>query len=528
MGRVRSLVRGAPRTERLGVSTQYLPEEVRPYAASFDRYGALAIRVLVRLRVVSGGVDVGWRPYHNGRWVSLRPYGWTWVGADRVGLADAPLRTLGAFGRCLVLDSGAKLGSGLGLVGVRARLCQLVPARLEQPRQSSSSSSVPGRGYDPWRAWTAVPDRHFGRGYVRDVAARNVYPGSPRGFVTAERAPDVRGYAVPRSSAPIRIAGTSPGRRTGSPVYTNLEPGGARVTGGRSRTMVGPSRATPLPAAPRPTPDSLDGARAVSRETAGTTNGVPYRPRAGEVNAPYPGATVTAPSGTNGIGRERASGAPAVAGTAVRRGDVRAAESGNIRADRERSVVGPVNGIQAPAGAGSRMAPYCVSAEQCATSRRSTRQPGVPAHARTTGLRWRRLQRPHACPRLTRRRHPRARRSSWLRPRRVPTCELQIAGPKEVAPSRAPNPGRHQGQRQPAAGSGPLRQRNRQLAHHRAEAHHQAEARHQERRAATPTRGRGGVKSAKGRQGGQGPGWQGGKVPARCQGAMVPSRAGSA
>ena len=34
--------------------------------------------------------------------------GWTWVGAAIVGLADAPLRTLGLLGRCLVLDSRAK------------------------------------------------------------------------------------------------------------------------------------------------------------------------------------------------------------------------------------------------------------------------------------------------------------------------------------------------------------------------------------------------------------------------------------
>ncbi len=350
----------ARRNQRLAVSTQYLPEEVRPYAASFEGAGDWRYESSYGY-VWYPAVSTGWRPYRNGRWVSLRPYGWTWVGA---AVWDWPTHHYGRWG----LSAGAWFW---------------IPGRSWAPawvswayapgyvswcplgwnnRAVVQLVSVPGRAYNPWRAWTAVPDRHFGRGYVRDVATRNVYPGSSRGFVTAERAPDVRGHAVPRSSAPIRIAGTSPGRSsTGSPVYTNLEPGGARVTGGRSRTMVGPSRATPLPSAPRPTPDSLDGARAVSRETAGATNGVPYRPRAGEVNAPYPGATVTAPSGTNGIGRERASGAAAVAGTAVRRGDVRAAESGNIRADRERSSVGPVNGTQTPAGAGARMAPYAYS-----------------------------------------------------------------------------------------------------------------------------------------------------------------------
>ena len=53
-------------------------------------------------------VEVGWRPYYHGRWANLRPYGWTWIGAPPVGLADASLRTLGL--------PGAARGSGFPAV----------------------------------------------------------------------------------------------------------------------------------------------------------------------------------------------------------------------------------------------------------------------------------------------------------------------------------------------------------------------------------------------------------------------------
>src|SRR5262245_8929752 len=55
-----------------------------------------------------------------------------WI-RSRLGLADAPLRPLGVRREPLVLDSGPVLVAGLGVVGVCAGLCQLVPARFRQP-----------------------------------------------------------------------------------------------------------------------------------------------------------------------------------------------------------------------------------------------------------------------------------------------------------------------------------------------------------------------------------------------------------
>ena len=50
----------------------------------------------------------------------------------RVGLADAPLWALGLFSRPVVLDPRAYLGSGVGVLGVRSGLRELVPAGVGQ------------------------------------------------------------------------------------------------------------------------------------------------------------------------------------------------------------------------------------------------------------------------------------------------------------------------------------------------------------------------------------------------------------
>ena len=72
------------RDARLGTSAQYLPEDVRPYAATFDAHGAWRHDAQYGY-VWYPRVHTGWRPYHRGRWASLRPYGWTWIAADPWG-----------------------------------------------------------------------------------------------------------------------------------------------------------------------------------------------------------------------------------------------------------------------------------------------------------------------------------------------------------------------------------------------------------------------------------------------------------
>jgi hypothetical protein len=65
-----------------------------------------------------------------------------------------------------------------------------------------------GRYYNPWNAWTVVPHRGFGRGdvHVNVVNASRFDARTRDAFVVRNSAPDYRGYAVPRSDAPIRTA----------------------------------------------------------------------------------------------------------------------------------------------------------------------------------------------------------------------------------------------------------------------------------------------------------------------------------
>jgi uncharacterized protein DUF6600/FecR-like protein len=306
------------RDQRFGVSTQYLPEEVRPYAATFDSTGDWRYDASYGY-VWYPTVSVGWRPYNNGRWFSLRPYGWTWVGADRW---DWPTHHYGRWG----INAGAWFW---------------IPGRSWAPAWVSWAYApgyvswcplgwnnravvqiVTGRGSDPWRAWSAVPARHFGgRSNVRQVMAREFDVRAPHPFVTAQDAPAVRGFAVPRSSTPVRVAGTAPARRSGSPVYTNLDAGASRVGTAPSRTVVGARGTAAGPNRTAGSADRLSGPRAVPRGDAGadpiTANAI-RRGASGPRSAPTAGGKVAAaPSaGTGAIvrGYTMPSNAPAPSG----------------------------------------------------------------------------------------------------------------------------------------------------------------------------------------------------------------------
>ena len=273
----------ARRDQRLGVSAQYLPDEVRPYAPSFDRYGAWGYDAAYG-NVWYPRVSVDWRPYYNGRWVTLRPYGWTWVGADPWAW---PTHHYGRW-------------------GISAGTWFWIPGRSWGPAWVSWAYA-PGYvswcplgwnnrpviqivnvyGFDPWRAWTAVARRHFGVDYVNvHYVAGHTFDARTRGsFVPRYSAPESGGYAVPRSSAPIRVAGTARPRGSSSPVYTNLEPGASRVGSGGQRVIVGqprssvvdspPARADRAPDAVRRAPLDRNARDAGDQGQRSTTAGAP-------------------------------------------------------------------------------------------------------------------------------------------------------------------------------------------------------------------------------------------------------------
>ena len=252
----------ARRTERLGISTQYLPDEVRPYAGALDRYGSWEYESSYGY-VWYPRVDYGWRPYYHGRWSSLRPYGWTWIGSDPWGW---PTHHYGRWGF-------STRGSWYWIPG-RA----WSPAWVSWAHAPGYVSWCPlgfnnrpvfqivagGHfGHDPWRAWTVIPQRDFGVGFVH----RRVLVGSAidvrtrSAFTYRDSAPIVTGHAVSRGApvAPIRVAGTAGARRGTAALLTTR----GTVTQDASRSTA-PNGVIDLTR--RPAPSSADDRSGVSRE----------------------------------------------------------------------------------------------------------------------------------------------------------------------------------------------------------------------------------------------------------------------
>lgn len=224
------------RSERLGLSTQYLPDEVRPYAASFDRYGSWRYESSYGY-VWYPRVDVGWRPYYRGRWVTLRPYGVTWVSVDPWGWPTHHYGRWGFSAGTWFWIPGRTWGPAWVSWAYAPGYVSWCPLGWNNRPVIQIVNVNIYRGYDPWRAWTVVSHRNFGGGYVhRNVVDWRRIDDRTRGsFAHRERAPDIVGYAVPRGSvgaAPIRVAGTAPSRRNPSPMLTNR--GQAGIDGSRS------------------------------------------------------------------------------------------------------------------------------------------------------------------------------------------------------------------------------------------------------------------------------------------------------
>jgi hypothetical protein len=254
----------ARRDERLAATAEYLPDEVQPYAASFERYGYWRDEPTYG-RVWYPRVAVGWRPYYYGRWVSLRPYGWTWIAHDPWGW---PTHHYGRWG---ISTAGAWFwipGRHWGAAWVSwayapgyVSWCPL--GWNNRPLFQINVFNV-RRGYDPWRAWTIVPRGHFGRGFVHRnvVQVAQIDHRTRSAFTHRDGAPEIVGRAIPRASAPIRVAGT--GRRSSAPLYTNVPQDRGRLQTNGARVRVPDASATDSSGRP---------SRAIPRDRA-----VPTRP----------------------------------------------------------------------------------------------------------------------------------------------------------------------------------------------------------------------------------------------------------
>ncbi len=295
------------RDSRLGVSADYLPETVQTYASTFNDYGYWQNEPTYGY-VWYPRVRAGWRPYYYGRWTTLRPWGWTWIGSDpwawpthhygRWGFSAGswfwiPGRTWGAawvswayapgyVSWCpLGWNNRAVFGFNVGVYG--------------------------GYRYDPWNAWTVVPHSGFGHGYVNVnvVNSTRIDVRTRSSFVVRDSAPDYRGYAVPRSSAPIRsvgVRGAPPsGVNTANRASRAAVPGAAAP---RAAAAPGATSALGATAAPGADPGAAFRSR---RSPSAPLNGGGYPTPSRE-----PRAMSTLPAPTRpGPARSRDAGAPA-------------------------------------------------------------------------------------------------------------------------------------------------------------------------------------------------------------------------
>ena len=172
-------------------------------------------------------------------------------------MADAPLRPVGLVGRRLVLDSVGALGAGLRVVGVRARLRELVSARLR------TTAPVIGVDVLPRRARLLLAAARVDGGVVlalrrprllRPSSRGGLATGSIRAAPAPRGAPVGAGRTARRRSAAKRDADPRAGtriadRRRRAPAVATT---GVRAPAVTRRHCPGgqPCAASPTPASP--------------------------------------------------------------------------------------------------------------------------------------------------------------------------------------------------------------------------------------------------------------------------------------
>ncbi len=218
-------------------SVRYLPQDLRTYAGTFDRYGSWSYDTTYG-NVWYPSASDNWRPYTDGYWGSYPVYGSVWVGS---GPWSWPTHHYGRWGISL---SGRWFwipGRVWGPAWVYWAVNQDYVGWCPLGWNDYPVFGMWGvRGafnyahYDPWRAWTVVPRNHFGRNvWMSRVAidGRGL-DDRVRGAFVAQRTPP-RQYAVPRSAFAPRADDRSSGLpRPGTPGLAGM----ARGTADRFRS----------------------------------------------------------------------------------------------------------------------------------------------------------------------------------------------------------------------------------------------------------------------------------------------------
>ena len=167
-----STINSAARTSAR--SAQYLPAELRHYGGAFDRRRRVGLRTGLRRTCGIRVVAVGWRPYYHGGWSFYGSFGWTWVGGGRW---TWPTHHYGRWGfntgRWFWIP-GRRWGAGMGVLGQRARLSRLVPARIRQPPGHRHHEHQCPTAATGGAAWTVLP--RTGSGHESPSAAMPCSP----------------------------------------------------------------------------------------------------------------------------------------------------------------------------------------------------------------------------------------------------------------------------------------------------------------------------------------------------------------
>ena len=253
-------------------STQYLPDEVRPYSGVLDSYGSWENDPSYG-EVWYPQVSSGWQPYSDGYYSYVPVYGWCWVGATPWAW---PTQHYGHWGQ----SSGRWFWKPDRRWSTAARVDGARPSVPVATPRLARSTSMPLRSPTNMRVAVAVSEI--------DPAA-------------AASRPVLRGAAL---GSPTRAA-TTPG----APLQ-------ARPLASPSRANIGASTWSPM----RPSPSPTTPARMPSRALEPASRppqavGLPARSLEGRpqpAQAPQPARTVGAPARAGGPGADPPAHGPAV------------------------------------------------------------------------------------------------------------------------------------------------------------------------------------------------------------------------
>lgn len=289
----------ARQQSRLGViSSQYLPTDVQPYAATFDQYGSWGQDPTYGNVWYPTAAYPGWRPYSNGYWNFFGGFGWTWIGFDRWAWPTHHFGRWGFQSNTWFWIPSRRWSPAYVHWATAPGFVSWCPLGFDgRPVFSFWNHRVVGPRADPWRGWTVLPRRSFGldtRITTAAVDGRLLSPGVRTGFVLSQRAPFSH-VAVPRAVA-------APRTFAGSPTYSNR---GSRIVPGPRVPSDQFNRRPPL-ASPRRGTFSVLGS---PTRSAGTRIESPPAPYGASLGLPYRTAPADNPyARAERVARERAPG----------------------------------------------------------------------------------------------------------------------------------------------------------------------------------------------------------------------------